>query len=339
MSHYSDAENSVDSFEEPSAAILRRRRVWDSDNESITSEIKDLLEEDVNSLVFYCWYRIVDDVLWVIFQAEEEDCIGCPLPSTPEDENILENEMSDVFKAAVLGNLGSIILRGLQRKWWLGKDCFFVGDELDITTLAQNAAGQAEQVVRRLIQVSWNVCHFNKLPDWLQDNDFLTHGHRPPLPSFRACFRSIFRLHTETANIWTHLLGCVAFIGGYYLLSKVINSIESDQRLSKLFKLVFMYFYACFRFVTKVLYSFACRYCCIFFNASNGRDTTAREGCLRSILCRSHNMPRFLIHVPYIKLSFAIHRKTIFKTGLLRNSFTNNGFLCSMALLWILLSL
>lgn len=87
------------------------------------------------------------------------------------------------------------------------------GDELDIATLAQNAAGQAEQVVRRLIQVSWNVCHFSKLPDWLQDNDFLTHGHRPPLPSFRACFRSIFRLHTETANIWTHLLGCVAFIG------------------------------------------------------------------------------------------------------------------------------
>ncbi|KAF2882818.1 hypothetical protein ILUMI_23330 [Ignelater luminosus] len=189
MSHYSDAENSVDSFDDlPTDAgdsILRKRRVWDPDNESITSEIKDLLDEDVNSLV-------------------EEDCIGCPLPSTPEDENILETEMSDVLKAAVLGN---------------------IGDELDITTLAQNAAGQAEQVVRRLIQVSWNVCHFSKLPDWLQDNDFLTHGHRPPLPSFRACFRSIFRLHTETANIWTHLLGCVAFIGiaAYFLMRPAVE--------------------------------------------------------------------------------------------------------------------
>ncbi|KAK4878438.1 hypothetical protein RN001_010944 [Aquatica leii] len=174
MSHYSDAENSVSSLNEvlgTSDVQLRKRRVWDPDTESIASEIKDLLEDDdVNSLV-------------------EEDCIGCPLPSTPEDENVLETEMSDVLKAAVLG------------------------DELDITTLAHNAAGQAEQVVRRLIQVSWNVCHFNKLPDWLQDNDFLTYGHRPPLPSFRACFKSIFRLHTETANIWTHLLGCVAFIG------------------------------------------------------------------------------------------------------------------------------
>lgn len=37
----------------------------------------------------------------------EEECIGCPLPSTPEDENVLESEMSDVFKAAVLGT-GSV---------------------------------------------------------------------------------------------------------------------------------------------------------------------------------------------------------------------------------------
>ncbi|KAH0820622.1 hypothetical protein GEV33_002169 [Tenebrio molitor] len=86
-------------------------------------------------------------------------------------------------------------------------------DELDITALAHNAASQAEHVVRKMIQAGWSVCHFRNLPAWLQDNDFLIFGHRPPLPSFRACFKSIFRLHTETANIWTHLLGCVAFIG------------------------------------------------------------------------------------------------------------------------------
>ena len=90
------------------------------------------------------------------------------------------------------------------------------GDELDIAALAHNAAGQAEVVVRKLIQVGWSCCQFHHLPAWLQDNDFLTHGHRPPLPSFRACFKSIFRIHTETANIWTHLLGCVAFIGNVF---------------------------------------------------------------------------------------------------------------------------
>ena len=34
----------------------------------------------------------------------------------------------------------------------------------------------------------------------LQDNDFLKKGHRPPLSSFRECFASIFRIHTETVR-------------------------------------------------------------------------------------------------------------------------------------------
>ena len=52
----------------------------------------------------------------------------------------------------------------------------------------------------------WKVPHFQSLPQWLQDNDFLHFGHRPPLPT-SECFKSIVRIHTETGNIWTHLLG------------------------------------------------------------------------------------------------------------------------------------
>lgn len=58
----------------------------------------------------------------------------------------------------------------------------------------------------------WNVHHFNHLPQWLQDNDYILFGHRPPMASFKACFWSIFRLHTETMNIWTHGLGCLCFV-------------------------------------------------------------------------------------------------------------------------------
>ncbi|XP_018562499.1 adiponectin receptor protein isoform X6 [Anoplophora glabripennis] len=108
----------------------------------------------------------------------------------------------------------------------------FAGDELDISALAHNAASQAEHVVRKMIQAGWSVCHFRNLPAWLQDNDFLVFGHRPPLPSFRACFKSIFRLHTETANIWTHLLGCVAFIGiAIYFLMRPVIEIELQEKI------------------------------------------------------------------------------------------------------------
>lgn len=76
------------------------------------------------------------------------------------------------------------------------------------------------------------MCHYRHLPKWLQDNNFLHRNHRPPLPSFRACFKSVFRIHTETGNIWTHLLGCVAFIGvACYFLSRPSIEIQLQEKI------------------------------------------------------------------------------------------------------------
>ena len=78
----------------------------------------------------------------------------------------------------------------------------------DFREMAAGAMRHAEELVRRfLIHVSWTVCHFHALPRWLQDNDFIWQGYRPPLPSFWDCIKSIFSIHTETGNIWTHMLG------------------------------------------------------------------------------------------------------------------------------------
>lgn len=79
---------------------------------------------------------------------------------------------------------------------------------------ATRAMEQAEEFMMQLWhQVGrWRVVHYSNLPDWMRDNDYLHWGHRPPLASFRMCLRSIFRIHTETGNIWTHLLGCVCFL-------------------------------------------------------------------------------------------------------------------------------
>lgn len=73
-------------------------------------------------------------------------------------------------------------------------------------------AGNMEHAMMNMLHNAWNLRHFNHLPQWLQDNDYLLFGHRPPLASFKACFWSIFRLHTETMNIWTHGLGCICFL-------------------------------------------------------------------------------------------------------------------------------
>ncbi|XP_018585606.1 adiponectin receptor protein 2 [Scleropages formosus] len=77
---------------------------------------------------------------------------------------------------------------------------------------AHHAMERVEEFVHKVWEGRWRVIPHDVLPDWLKDNDFLLHGHRPPMPSFRACFKSIFRIHTETGNIWTHLLGCLFFL-------------------------------------------------------------------------------------------------------------------------------
>ncbi|CAG2103473.1 unnamed protein product [Medioppia subpectinata] len=88
----------------------------------------------------------------------------------------------------------------------------FESAEQLVQKFVTEAEAVAEHAVIKLCSDAWHVCHFNALPKWLQDNDFLHKGHRPPLPSFRQCFKSVFRLHTETGNIWTHGLGAALFV-------------------------------------------------------------------------------------------------------------------------------
>jgi hypothetical protein len=75
---------------------------------------------------------------------------------------------------------------------------------------AENAQVIVQTYVHKL--QDWTACHFEKLPLWMKDNEFLHFGHRPELPNVTECFKSIFRIHTETGNIWTHLIGFVAFV-------------------------------------------------------------------------------------------------------------------------------
>ncbi|KAL7063796.1 hypothetical protein AAHC03_04433 [Spirometra sp. Aus1] len=82
----------------------------------------------------------------------------------------------------------------------------------EISEVASRVVEQAEGLVLHLWEQGWRVVHHTSLPLWLRDNDYLLWGHRPPLTSFQACFRSIFRLHTETVNIWTHLIGSICFL-------------------------------------------------------------------------------------------------------------------------------
>ncbi|RZF44235.1 hypothetical protein LSTR_LSTR003875 [Laodelphax striatellus] len=202
----SDYEDAIEVYDDSAAGAeagahvglegLRRRKepLWEADNSSITSDVPGLHE--VKELLER------DDTSEL---ADEEINTGNPLPSTPVDPSLIETEVAEAIKSGVLEH------------------------ELD---WAHSAAEQAEEFVRRVWEASWSVCHFRNLPRWLQDNDYIHAGHRPPLPSFSACFRSIFRIHSETGNIWTHLLGCVAFIGvAIYFMSRPSEEVKLEEKL------------------------------------------------------------------------------------------------------------
>ncbi|OKL60206.1 hypothetical protein UA08_04933 [Talaromyces atroroseus] len=50
------------------------------------------------------------------------------------------------------------------------------------------------------------------IPGWLRDNDYIVNGYPMPTYSYGRSFRLWRCWHMETMNIWTHLLGSVAFI-------------------------------------------------------------------------------------------------------------------------------
>ncbi|KAF2185783.1 HlyIII-domain-containing protein [Zopfia rhizophila CBS 207.26] len=54
--------------------------------------------------------------------------------------------------------------------------------------------------------------HWNSLPQWQRGNSHIHTGYRPASSSFLVSFHSLFYLHNETVNIYTHLLPSLVII-------------------------------------------------------------------------------------------------------------------------------
>ena len=106
-----------------------------------------------------------------------------------------------------------------------------------------------------------NLLSHSELPEWLRGNEFLTYFHRPPMPSFRSCFKSIFKIHSETGNIWTHLIGFVIFvcITSYMLLLPTTASTPFPKNWQE--RLIFACFFAGAIFCLGVSWIFHTVYC------------------------------------------------------------------------------
>lgn len=110
-----------------------------------------------------------------------------------------------------------------------------VSDPLEVPN---NCAESVEKFAKYI----WSSMSHHELPEWLSDNEFLLNGHRPEMPSFYACLTTWFRIHTETVNIWTHLIGALFFVL-IALYTFLLPSLEKE--FEEKFIMSFFFFWCC----------------------------------------------------------------------------------------------
>lgn len=50
------------------------------------------------------------------------------------------------------------------------------------------------------------LCHFDDLPEWQKDNEYIHNGYVKETNSYKQILKSLSYLHNESVNIYTHLL-------------------------------------------------------------------------------------------------------------------------------------
>ncbi|KAJ1430382.1 AdipoR/hemeolysin-III-related [Sesbania bispinosa] len=65
--------------------------------------------------------------------------------------------------------------------------------------------------VRLWKKLKYQLVEYNALPTYLRDNEFILGHYRAEWP-LKQIFLSIFSIHNETLNVWTHLIGFFLFL-------------------------------------------------------------------------------------------------------------------------------
>lgn len=86
--------------------------------------------------------------------------------------------------------------------------------------LIPTALAEMKKSAHELIEQLWRLQLHADLPGWRRDNEFLVANHRPVLSSVNDCVASIFKCHSETLNIWTHLLALIFLLAFYGYLNQ-----------------------------------------------------------------------------------------------------------------------
>lgn len=85
----------------------------------------------------------------------------------------------------------------------------------------------------------------SEMPSWCcTHNRIIFAGYRPITLSSWQTFRSLFLIHNETGNIWTHMIGAIMF---YFLFQHVCRNPPDTRSMSRIdFTLICIFFFGVF---------------------------------------------------------------------------------------------
>ncbi|KAM7516441.1 hypothetical protein LguiA_006024 [Lonicera macranthoides] len=109
----------------------------------------------------------------------------------------------------------------------MGKNQQICEEMSDLNENNQNECGPKEGKGKRLWKkVKYQLVEYHSLPGYLKDNEFIVGHYRSEWP-IKQILISIFTLHNETLNVWTHLIGFFLFLSlTIYTAMKIPNVVD-----------------------------------------------------------------------------------------------------------------
>lgn len=89
----------------------------------------------------------------------------------------------------------------------------------------------------------WALFSYEDMPTWLRDNEFILGGYRRPYSTWGECLKSLFKLHNESVNVWSHLFPMIVlaivspFVFSAFQASSELGGASPDEAEALLDKL------------------------------------------------------------------------------------------------------
>ena len=110
----------------------------------------------------------------------------------------------------------------------------------NIQASAHVIAEAGQEAITKSSNVIQHILHYDQLPEWMKVDPYIKLGYRRHSNSFRDCFWSLFYVHNESVNIWSHLLPAI-----FYLVRLYFQMIHSPNNFPTADWVVFQLYILC----------------------------------------------------------------------------------------------